>query len=139
MRTQIQKGFTLIELMITIVIIGILASIVLPSYQGYVRRSACEDAKGVLVGASNVMERFRSQNNTYTGAALGAYAASPVDGSRKHTSIAISASTATTYTLTATPTDGGLLVDRGTLTLTSTGVRGGTGALANAWDSCNGI
>lgn len=134
-----QPGFTLIELMIAIVIIGILAAIAIPNYQGYVRRSACEDAKGVLVGAGNVMERFRSQNNTYTGAALGAYAASPVDGSRKHTGIAISASTATTYTLTATPANGGLLVGRGTLTLSSAGVRGGTGALANAWGSCNGI
>ncbi|CAD5109036.1 type IV pilin protein [Zestomonas carbonaria] len=134
-----QTGFTLIELLTAVVVIGILAAIAIPSYQSYVRRAACEDAKSVLTGAANVMERFRAQNNTYTGATLGVYAGSPVDGSTKHTQIAISASTATTYTLTATPTNGGLLANRGTLTLTSTGVRGGSGALANAWGSCSGI
>ncbi|MCY1398586.1 Fimbrial protein precursor [compost metagenome] len=134
-----QTGFTLLELMITVVIVGILAAIAIPSYQSYVRRSACEDAKAVLVGAANVMERFRAQNNTYEDASLGAYDASPVDGASKQTDIAISASTATTYTLTATPRDSGLLKDKGTLTLDSTGARGGTGALANAWDSCSGI
>ncbi|UXJ55869.1 type IV pilin protein [Pseudomonas citronellolis] len=111
----------------------------LPSYQSYVRRAACEDAKSVLVGAASQMERFRAQNNTYSGASLGGYAASPVDGSSKDTNIAITASDATSYTLTATPTSGGRLKGKGTLTITSTGARGGTGALANTWGSCSGI
>lgn len=134
-----QSGFTLIELMMVIVVVGILTAIALPNYQGYVRRSACENAKSVLVGAGNVMERFRAQNNTYAGASLGSYAASPVDGSNKDTDIAVTASDATSYTLTATPTAGGRLNGKGTLTLNSTGARGGTGDLASKWGSCNGI
>lgn len=134
-----QTGFTLIELMIAVIVVGILTAIALPSYQSYVRRAACENTKSVLVGAGNVMERFRAQNNTYSGADLGSYAASPVDGSDKDANIAVTAADATSYTLTATPTSGGRLKNKGTLTLTSAGVRGGTGDLASKWGSCNGI
>lgn len=142
------RGFTLIELMITAVVIGILAGIAFPSYQNYVRRNACEDAKGALTGLANAMERYRAQQSTYEDAAAagedtGAPAIfatqSPVDGTPKHFNLTISAATANTYTVTATPIAGSLLAGRGTLTLSSAGVRGGTGDLANMWGSCRGI
>lgn len=141
-------GFTLIELMIALIIFGVLVAIALPNYQGHLRRAACEDAKATLTGAANLMERFRAQNNSYTGADLGAYAFSPVDGATKNFNIAITASDASSYTLTATPTANGRLVGRGTLTINSAGRRGATGDLANpseaetpvsAWESCGGI
>lgn len=84
------------------------------------------------------MESFRAQNAVYTGANLGGYAQAPVDGTAIFT-IAISASTASTYTLTASPVAGGSMAAQGTLTLSSTGARGGTGNLANAWASCSGL
>ncbi|WP_311197237.1 type IV pilin protein [Pseudomonas sp. GCEP-101] len=134
-----QQGFTLLELMIAVVVVGILAAIALPSYSAYVRRAACEDGKGTLTGAAGLLERYRAQQNTYTGATLGAYAQSPVDGSAVLTIAANIDASGTSYTLTATPVNGGVLAGRGTITLTSTGVRGGSGALAGAWGSCRGI
>lgn len=149
-------GFTLIELMIAIAVIAVLAAIALPNYQSYLNRTACEDAKGVLAGAAGLMERFRAQNNTYVGANLAEYAQSPVDGNAQFTitlrnlDCAAAAHTqATSYCLLAQPVAGGRLAGRGTLTLTSTGVRGATGDLANptgaavpvsVWDnSCRGL
>lgn len=134
-----QQGFTLLELMIAVVVVGILAAIALPSYTAYVRRTACEDAKGTLTGAAGLLERFRAQQNTYSNATLGAYAQSPVDGGAVFTIAVAIDNTGTSYGLTATPVNGGILAGRGTITLTSNGVRGGSGDLAGAWGSCRGL
>jgi type IV pilus assembly protein PilE len=61
------RGFTLIEMMITVAIIGILASIAYPAYQDYVRRAARADAKAVLMETAQFMERHFTTNNAYTG------------------------------------------------------------------------
>ncbi|MFI3186333.1 MAG: prepilin-type N-terminal cleavage/methylation domain-containing protein, partial [Methylococcaceae bacterium] len=54
---QSQAGFTLIELMVTVAIVGILAAIAYPSYQDSVRKSRRADASGALLGLANAMER----------------------------------------------------------------------------------
>lgn len=142
------QGFTLLELMFTVVVIGIIAAISIPSYQGYVRRTVCEDAKGTLTGLANAMERFRAQRGSYlAAAAAGANTGppaifatqSPIQGDPKEFNLTISAATANTYTITATPIAGRLLAGQGTLTLTSAGVRGGNAPLGNMWGSCKGI
>lgn len=60
------RGFTLIELMITLVIASILATIAVPSYQNYVQRARRADAYDCLLKAAQRQENFFYQNNTYT-------------------------------------------------------------------------
>lgn len=65
MQTGISKGFTLIELMVTVAIIGILAAVVVPNYMESVRRGHRNDGMDALTAAAYKMEVYRGQNGTY--------------------------------------------------------------------------
>ncbi|WP_439887513.1 type IV pilin protein [Pseudomonas sp. MBLB4123] len=60
-----QRGFSLIELMIAVAIVGILAAIAYPSYQSYVLKSGRSDGQAKLMEILQAQERFFSQNQTY--------------------------------------------------------------------------
>jgi type IV pilus assembly protein PilE len=60
------RGFTLIELMITLLIVAILAGIAVPSYRNYVLRSHRVEATAALLRVAAAQEKFYLQNNTYT-------------------------------------------------------------------------
>lgn len=60
------SGFTLIELMVTVVIVGILAAIALPSYSSYITKSQAKSAASDLVALSVVVENFYLRSLTYT-------------------------------------------------------------------------
>lgn len=63
MKAQAQKGFTLIELMIVVAIIGILAAIALPAYQDYTKRSHVSEGLSLAGGAKASVTEFYSSNN----------------------------------------------------------------------------
>jgi type IV pilus assembly protein PilE len=142
MKTK-SHGFTLIELMIAVAIVGILASIAYPSYIGQVRKSKRADAKAALVSFANAMEIWKMQNgNSYLGAGTptntGAPKANvfpsvvPVSGGTPTYNLTIAAipvPTASSYTLVATPVRPDPIC--GTLTINNTGAT--TPTTAGCW------
>ena len=62
-----QKGFTLIELMIVVAIIGILAAIAIPAYQNYTKRSHVSEGLSLAGGAKTGITEFYSSNNRWPG------------------------------------------------------------------------
>ena len=96
------QGFTLLELLIALVIMGILLTIAYPAYQSYLRKSRRSDALGALSQDQIILERCYSQNFAYN-AACGALATFPQTSQQGFYSISLSNAGATTYTLTATP------------------------------------
>lgn len=65
--TRRERGFTLTELLIVVVIIGILTAITYPAYRGFVLESNRSDAHISLLEASQQLERWFTENNTYAG------------------------------------------------------------------------
>ena len=77
-----QKGFTLIELMIVIAIIGILAAIALPAYQDYTKRARAAEGLSLAGGAKTAVSEFYSSNNRFpsNNAAAGLAEAANING-----------------------------------------------------------
>lgn len=152
MRSNSKKtglGFTLIELMITVAIVGILAAVAYPSYVSQLAKGRRADARVQLATAQQWMERFYSENFNFATDTAGngvtstfniqPFSTSPRagEGSAVYTISLTVASTSQTYTLTAAPIAGGRMATDacGSFTLNNTGRRGvtGTEALLTCW------
>ncbi|HGG9774942.1 TPA: type IV pilin protein [Neisseria meningitidis] len=62
---NVQKGFTLLELMIAVAILGILTLITYPSYKTYIRRIRLSEVKSTLLMNAQTMERYYRQKGTF--------------------------------------------------------------------------
>lgn len=93
-------GFTLVELLVVVAIIGILAAIAVPQYSDYVTRSKIAEVTATLSEHRVRMEQFFQDNRTYTGACTAGTVAPTPTG--RYFTYACSNLSATTYTVTAT-------------------------------------
>lgn len=137
------RGFTLIELMISIAVVGVLAAVALPAYREQISRGKRSDMQTVLLEDAQYMQRYYAANNVYNGTSP-----SPVlpilvsprgsSGSGVNYNITISARTATSFTLTATRANSMASDKCGNFTYTNLEVKGlvgntGSTTVANCW------
>lgn len=129
-----QRGFTLMEVMITVAIVAILAAIAFPSYQDSLRKSRRTDGKNALTQAVANMERYYNQNNSYATATmctstpticatLGTCTGGICTTTEGNYRIGLSNLAPNTFTITATPVPGGPQVVDGPLRIDHTNLK----------------
>lgn len=141
-----RRGFTLIEVLVTMVIVAILAAIAIPSYVQYVNRGRRADARGVLELAAQWQQNFFRETNAYSAALPAGLTTSPSGGGPPMYNIAVTQpGGAVTFTLTATPVAGGPMAgdECGVLSIDQTGLRAiddGSGPVSSGalFDRCWG-
>ena len=129
--------------MIVVVVIAILATVVLPSYQSYVLKARRTDAKAALTTVAQLLERFATENATnggYSKALLSntpaQYVVAAASTENNHYTLSFTAQSATAFTLAATPQGAQVNDLCKTFTLSHEGVRdlvGSTKPVLECW------
>jgi type IV pilus assembly protein PilE len=117
------RGFSLIELMTVLVIVGVLAAIAYPSYQDYVRRGNRAAAQTFMMSIAGRQEQYLLTNRSYASTVAALNMTQPPETVNKYT-FTITLPTATSYTITAAPQGIQAVTGKfGTLTLSSDGTK----------------
>ncbi|MFT5482267.1 MAG: type IV pilus assembly protein PilE [Halieaceae bacterium] len=97
---QEHKGFTLVELMIVVVIVGILAGIALPAYTNFITKARRSDALDALMNLQSLQEKYRGSNPRYA-ASLTSLGYSGTTSFEGYYTMSIGSTSAIEYTVTA--------------------------------------
>jgi type IV pilus assembly protein PilE len=140
--TRHYQGFSLVELMVVVAILGILTAIAVPSYTSHVRNAQRSEVQAMLMDNLQFMQRFYAANNSYMtldangeeGAPVLPNTQAPESGTKSYAIGFGESLDATSFTLQAVP-EGSMAGDKcGTLTLSNTGARGASsGTVAECW------
>lgn len=133
---KIRLGFSLIELMVALMIVGILASIAYPSYLSQIQKSKRASAKTALLDLASRQARYYSTNNAYTTSltTLGYASAGPIaipDANSPSYNLTVAQTDPSNFTATATPQGAQATDACGSYTVNNLGVKGA--GQANCW------
>lgn len=136
--TGSELGFSLVELLIVVAIIGIISAVALPSYQEYVLRGGRAEGKAALLRAAQWMERGATATGTYplTAAFPAKFANSGDSTATSRYTVTLVSANGLTYTLTATKNSNQTNDTCGNLTIDQAGTQGvvgGSKAAAECW------
>lgn len=143
------KGFTLIEVMVVVALIGVLAAIAIPAYRQYVVKATRQRAEATMISLAQMEERYYSNNYTYNAVSAPAPAPDPNGwsnfsgdsmGSRQYDILVFvpsptsASASLNSFGIQATPSNGFTDSSCGSLTLDNMGVKGSAlGSVASCW------
>ena len=132
-RSSASRGFTILELLVVFVIIGIVSAIALPAYFSQARKSYRAEVKAIMMETAQFMERYYTTNRTYVGAApLTVVSPKGASATSKKYDLSFSVTpTISAYTLQAVPVNSQASDSCGTMTMSQTGAQ--TAATTNCW------
>ena len=119
-----QRGFTLIELMITVAVVALLSAIAYPSYKGAMVKNRRATAQAHLSDIAQRQQQYLMDNRAYTDTVGNLNLTSPADVTRFYTvTISAAATSPPSFTATAAPISSGPQVSDGTLSITHNGTK----------------